>query len=121
MRLVAECFETIASDYPLDFLHFVAHMPLDPEPEVLGHIDMSTQPSPSPDIHLDLNPSPSLGARRHRRLRRDAREDAAVRLVAPLPKDMWRAKLAQYSRSFHDEPDQEQALAPPSASASQRD
>ena len=37
MRLVAECLETIATDYPKDFLHYISHMPLDAEPDVQPH------------------------------------------------------------------------------------
>ena len=72
MRLVAECLEGIATDYPLDFLHYVTHLPLDPEPEVLGDVDAF-------DVML---PSVLLCGSSHR-----------------CPKGIWDAKLQQYSRS----------------------
>lgn len=78
MRLVAECFEAIAHDYPLDFLHYIANMPLDPEPEVLGDFDAF-------DVML---PSVLLCGSAHR-----------------CPKGIWKSKLAQYSRSNGQEED----------------
>ena len=72
MRLVAECFEAIAHDYPLDFLHYIQNMPLDAEPEVLGDVDAS-------DVML-----PSVLC-----------AGSSIRC----PKGIWADKLAQYSRS----------------------
>ena len=70
MRLVAECFEAIATDYPLDFLHYIAHLPMQPEPEVLGDVDAF-------DVML---PSTLLCGSSQR-----------------CPKGIWSEKLAQYS------------------------
>ena len=36
---ISDCFELMARRYPLDFLHFIAGVPLQPEPEVLGSDD----------------------------------------------------------------------------------
>jgi len=76
MRLVAECLEAIAVDYPLDFLQYISNMPLDPEPEVLGDIDAF-------GVKLD---SVLLCGTTQR-----------------CPKGIWKAKLAQYSRTSHQE------------------
>ena len=72
MRLVAECFEAIAKDYPLDFLHYIGNLPLQQEPEVLGDIDAF-------DVML---PSTLICGSTQR-----------------CPKGIWASKLAQYSRS----------------------
>ena len=72
MRPVAECFGAIAHDWPLDFLHFIGHLPLQAEPEVLGDIDAF-------DVML---PSVLLCGSKHR-----------------CPKGVWAAKLKQYSRA----------------------
>merc|ERR1719271_238805 len=79
MRLVAECFETIANDYPLDFLHYIGNLPLQKEPEVLGDIDAF-------DVML---PSTLICGSSQR-----------------CPKGIWAGKLAQYSRAAaKEEPD----------------
>ena len=71
MRLVAECFKMIAAEYPSDFLHFIRHMPLQAEPEVLGDIDAF-------DVML---PSVLLAGSSHR-----------------CPKGIWDDRLRLYSR-----------------------
>lgn len=76
MRLVAECFEVIASDYPLDFLHYIGNLNLQHEPEVLGDIDAF-------DVML---PSTLISGSSQR-----------------CPKGLWAAKLEQYSRSGAEE------------------
>ena len=72
MRLVAECFAVIASDYPLDFLHYIGNLNLQHEPEVLGDIDAF-------DVML---PSTLICGSSQR-----------------CPKGIWEATLAQNSRS----------------------
>ena len=70
MRLVAECFEAIANDYPRDFLHYIGNLPLQTEPEVLGDIEAF-------DVML---PSTLICGSSQR-----------------CPKGIWTSKLTQYS------------------------
>lgn len=76
--------QAIAVDYPLDFLHYIRTMSLDPEPEVLGDIDAF-------DVML---PSSLICGSAHR-----------------CPKGIWKEKLQQYSRSAHSEPSTAAAAA----------
>ena len=89
MRLVAECFETLAHDYPRDFLHCISHLPLDAEPEVLGDVDAF-------DVML---PSVLICGSSQR-----------------CPKGIWADKLSQYSMPNHEQDEQftvPNAFAPP--------
>ena len=72
MRLVAECFEAIATDYPRDFLHYIGHLPLQKEPEVLGDVDAF-------DVML---PSTLICGSSQR-----------------CPKGIWASKLSQYKKA----------------------
>ena len=75
MQLVAQCFESLAVQYPLDFLHFIANLPLQPEPEIISS-------SSAQDVVLS-----------HRLVRGSTRR---------CPQGMWDEKLAQFRRAGHD-------------------
>lgn len=71
MHMLADCFDAIATNYPREFLHYIEFMPLEPEPEVLG----------DPDVAASVMlPSVLLCGSSQRS-----------------PRDLWRAKLEQYS------------------------
>ena len=58
MQLVAECLPQMAASYPREFLQFIARMPLQPAPELLGGKDTHTNPIPDRGPKPKTSPHP---------------------------------------------------------------
>ena len=85
MQLVAECLPQMAASYPREFLQFIARMPLQPAPELLGGKDTHTNPIPNRGPNPKTSPTLTRTLTRQGHAQRDDPAHARVWLRPALP------------------------------------